>query len=116
VTTDIAGSALVDPKKDSQAKLKALRKIIALKVKAIEPEQLDGFNKQLTSEMSPVLQGFTNEVQQLVEQSESLEALQQALVEFDLSVDEASEVMQRAFVASDLAGRFDVNSESGEGE
>ncbi|KGJ86436.1 DUF935 domain-containing protein [Colwellia psychrerythraea] len=102
--------------KSEQVKLKAIRKITALKAKSVEPEQLDSFTKQLTNDMSPVLQAFTSEVQQLVEQADSLEELQQLLAKFDLSIDEASEVMQQAFVASELAGRFDIETESGEGE
>jgi len=105
---------LTEKKEDPAAKLKALNKIAALKAKSVKPDQLDNFTKQLTNEMSPVLKGFTSEVQQMVEQADSLEALQLLLADLDLDVNEASEVMQQAFVVSELAGRFDVNNESGE--
>ncbi|OUR62048.1 hypothetical protein A9Q74_06260 [Colwellia sp. 39_35_sub15_T18] len=109
--TVLAKGQLVEEidERSTQTKLKAIRKIAALKAKSVAPEQLDSFTKQLTNEMSSVLQGFTGEVQQLVEQAESLEDLQLLLADLDLDVNEANEVMQQAFVAAELGGRFDVN-------
>jgi len=109
-------------KSEQEVKLKAIRKITALKLKQEKAksvnakDEVDDFSAQLANEMSPVLEQFTNEVQQLVEQADSLETLQTLLTDIDLSVDEASEVMQQAFIVAELSGRFDVNKESGEGE
>ena len=58
--------------------------------------------------MAPVLARLTDEVGAIVANAQSLEDLQTALAELDLSVDDASEVMQQAFAAADLAGQYDV--------
>ncbi len=100
--------------KNTKAKLTAIRKIAALKAKSVtnSKDELDSFSELLADEMSPILQSFTGEVQQLVEQADSLEDLQLLLNDLDLSIDEASEVMQQAFVAAELGGRFDVSEGS----
>ncbi|MBL4832163.1 MAG: DUF935 family protein, partial [Aliivibrio sp.] len=92
--------------------LQAITKIAALKAKSVAPDQVDALTTQLGDNMSPVLQGFTNQVQQLVEQASSLEDLQQQLAELNIDVNEASDVMQQALVVAELGGRFDVNQES----
>lgn len=99
-------------KEKPSAKLKAISKITALKAKANNDEEIDKLSTQLSKSMTPSLQKFTDEVQQLVEQAQSLEELQAALAELDLDIDEATEVMQQAFMASELAGRYDVEQES----
>ncbi len=101
---------------DAAMKCAAIRKIAALKAKSTEDDQLDKLTTQLANEMSPVLSGFTDEVQQLVAQADSLETLQQQLASLDLTIEQASEVMQQAFVVAELGGRFDVTEESSEGE
>ena len=111
--------SLVD---DSPVKLKqlAIKRIAALKAqseqtqkKAEQAQQKDDdvdlIAAQLQNSMSPILAGFTDEIKQRVDGATSLEALQQALAELDLNIDEASEVLQLAMVAADLAGQFDVS-------
>lgn len=100
---------------EPQAKLKqmAIKRIVALKVQSEKSKQeaddVDLMSATLQADMSPILAGFTDEVRQLVESAESLEALQVSLSELDLSIDEASEVLQLALVTADLAGQYDVN-------
>jgi len=114
--TKPVGSALTKP----QTKLKAINKIVALKAKSkAKPDtnkkandQLDNFTNQLANEMSPVLQGFTNEVQQLVEQASTLEDLQQSLADLDLDVNEAIEIMQQAFIVAELGGMLAIEEET----
>lgn len=98
---------------ERQAKLKqmAIKRIAVLKAKQ-EVDDVDLMSKTLLADMSPILAGFTDEVRQLVENAKSLEALQVSLSELDLSIDEASEVLQLALVAADLAGQHDVKSGS----
>ncbi len=98
---------------EPQAKLKrmAIKRIAVLKAKQ-EVDDVDLMSEVLLADMSPILAGFTDEVRQLVESAESLEALQVSLNELDLSIDEASEVLQLALVAADLAGQHDVQSGS----
>ncbi|MCL1048451.1 DUF935 domain-containing protein [Shewanella abyssi] len=71
--------------------------------------ELKQMHNQLADNMAPVLVSFTEQIATLVANAESLEELQQALTELDLSVDEASEIMQTAFAAADLAGQYDVS-------
>jgi phage gp29-like protein len=71
--------------------------------------QLDSMAEQLANEMRPVLANYTEQIAEVVANAESLEALQAALAEFDLSIDEASDIMQQAFAVADLAGQFDVS-------
>ncbi|MEC4724528.1 DUF935 domain-containing protein [Shewanella sp. D64] len=93
-----------------QAKLKkmAIKRIVALKSQQ-EVDTVDLMSATLQADMSPILEGFTDEVRQLVEGANSLEDLQQSLSELNLSIDEASEVLQLALVTADLAGQHDVN-------
>jgi len=107
-----ANPAPTMPAVKPQAKLSAIKKIAALKAKSVAPEQVDGFTTQLGETMSPVLQGFTDEIQQLVEQADTLEELQQQLAALNIDVNEATDVMQQALVVAELSGRFDVNQES----
>jgi len=71
--------------------------------------QLDSMAEQLANDMRPVLANYTEQIAAVVANAESLEALQAALAEFDLSIDEASDIMQQAFAVADLAGQFDVS-------
>ena len=71
--------------------------------------QLDSMGQQLAKTMQPVLGDYVEQIGAIVASADSLEDLQTLLAEFDLSIDEASELMQQAFVAGDLAGQYDVN-------
>jgi phage gp29-like protein len=95
-------------------KLKAINKITALKAKATKktPDELGGLTQQLNNNMSDSLNAFTTEVQKLVESATSLEQLSESLAALDLDIDEATQVMQQAFFASELSGMFDVDQES----
>ncbi|PKG74227.1 hypothetical protein CXF86_13985 [Shewanella sp. GutCb] len=111
-----AGLAFEEP----QAKLKqmAIKRIVALKSQSEnarqEVDDVDLMSATLQANMSPILAGFTDEVRKLVESADSLETLQVSLNELDLSIDEASEVLQLALVAADLAGQYDVNDDVSE--
>uniref|UniRef100_A0A7S9J0K1 Uncharacterized protein n=2 Tax=Shewanellaceae TaxID=267890 RepID=A0A7S9J0K1_9GAMM len=91
----------------------AIKRIAVLKSQSEKEKQevddVDLMSASLQAGMSPILAGFTDEVRLLVENAESLEALQVSLSELDLSIDEASEVLQLALVTADLAGQFDVS-------
>mgnify|MGYP003655353147 FL=1 len=96
-----------------QAKLKnmAITKLVALKAKADalpEKDAADLFAQQLAEGFSPVLQGFNDDIETLINNATSLEELQSLLNDMNLSVDEASEVMQLALVAAELSGMADV--------
>ncbi|MCJ8272921.1 MAG: DUF935 domain-containing protein [Gammaproteobacteria bacterium] len=69
----------------------------------------DDYSKQLSKELAPLLAGYTDEIQQLVDGASSLDDLQQKLNALDLSTGEATEVLQRALVASELAGQYEVS-------
>jgi phage gp29-like protein len=104
-----------EPEKEKAKSQKmAITKLAALKAKSAKatPDEVDSFSNQLKTNMSPVLANFTNEVQQLVEQATSLEELSGLLANLDLTIDEATEVMQQAFFASELSGMYDVQQES----
>jgi phage gp29-like protein len=98
----------------SKDKVSTLKKITALKAMAnnTKPEELDNFTTQLSNNMTDSLNSFTSEVQTLVDQATSLDELSTLLASLDLNVDEASEIMQQAFMASELSGMYDVEQES----
>ena len=103
----------IKSKQQAAAKHKAISKIVALKAKSTSDKDVaDLYSDQLANNFSPVLKGFTDDIQKLVDSAESLEELQATLAEHELSIDEASEVLQQALVASELAGIEDVNKES----
>ena len=96
-----------------QAKLKtmAITKLVALKAKADDvpaKDAADLFSSQLADGFSPILQNFNDDIEQLIENATSLEQLQEQLNDMNLSVDEASEVLQLALVAAELGGMSDV--------
>ncbi len=96
-----------------QAKLKnmAITKLAALKTKAdkaLNEDTADLFTHQLADGFSPILQGFNDDIEALINGAMSLEELQEQLNDMDLSIDEASEVLQLALVASELGGMADV--------
>ncbi|WP_412522368.1 DUF935 domain-containing protein [Shewanella algae] len=107
----------VSVEENGQAKLKqqTIKRIVALKQQAERPnivnddQQLDEMIALLGDEMIPALQGFSNEVQGLVNSAQSLEELQAKLAALDLNIDEATEVLQLAMVSAELAGRYDVS-------
>lgn len=75
-----------------------------------EQDVADDYSERLAKEMAPMLESFTDEISELVNNASSLEDLQAKLNELDLSADEATLVLQRAMVASELAGQFEVKS------
>jgi phage gp29-like protein len=102
-----------NPETQPQAKLKtmAITKLAALKAKstkALNQDTADLFTHQLADSFSPVLQGFNDDVEALINDATSIEELQEQLSTMDLSIDEASEVLQLALVASELGGMADI--------
>ena len=63
---------------------------------------------QLKHSMSPVIKSYIEQIQQIVDNADSLEGIAEALTKLDLPVDDATSVMQMAFIAAELAGRNDV--------
>ncbi|WP_299001768.1 DUF935 domain-containing protein [uncultured Shewanella sp.] len=72
----------------------------------------DVFAIQLKHVMSPVINHYIEQIQQIVDSADSLEAIASALQTLDLPLDDASEVMRMAFVAAELAGRNAVEEEA----
>ncbi|WP_085299263.1 DUF935 domain-containing protein [Cognaticolwellia mytili] len=103
--------ALSNKQSQGNAALKsiAIHKIAALK-KVNDKDAAELFSEQLADKMSPVLQQFTEEVESLVLNAKSLEDLQTQLNEMDLSIDEATTVMQQALVVAELSGMADVEN------
>lgn len=78
-----------------------------------DPTPATRMARQLGGEIAPIWQARIDKISQIVEQAESLEALDQALLASfaDLPPDELATAMQAGFEAAYLAGRFDVASE-----
>jgi len=93
---------------------KAINKIAVLKAKSTHAaiDEVDKLSEQLSNNMSPILKGFTDEIESIVNSADSLEDLQTLLAKTDLSIDEASEVMQQALVVAELGGEYDVSEGS----
>ncbi len=72
----------------------------------------DVFAVQLKHSMSPVLKSYIAQIQQIVEHADSLESIAEALTKLDLPIEEATTVMQMAFVAAELAGQNDVEEDA----
>jgi phage gp29-like protein len=78
-----------------------------------DPTPATRLARQLGGDVAPIWQARIDKISQIVEQAESLEALDQALLASfaDLPPDELATAMQAGFEAAYLAGRFDVASE-----
>ena len=72
---------------------------------------------RLESEAAPAWEEIMDAIRRLVEEAESLEQLRDALLAAygDLPVERLAEVMAMGFAAADLAGRYEVREESGDG-
>ena len=102
-------------KSEPQAKLKkmAITKLAALKAesdKIQNQDTADLFSHKLADGFNPILQSYNEEIEALIDGATSLEELQEKLNDMDLSIDEASEVLQLALVASELGGMADVEN------
>lgn len=82
------------------------------KVRIAAQDNADIISEQLKQHMQPVLRGFTQELQTLVDNATDLDTLQAALAALNLPLDDATAVMQYAIACADLAGQNDVVSES----
>lgn len=75
-----------------------------------DPTPATRMARQLGADVAPAWQARIDQIGKIVEQAESLEALDQALLAAfsDLPTDELATAMQAGFEAAYLAGRFDV--------
>ena len=73
---------------------------------------------KLDDQAQPIVDGWVNQVQQLVEQAESFEQLQEMIATAfdDLDETELVNVMAIAFEAANLAGRAVVDEETGDAD
>lgn len=109
-----------EPEEDKSESIDALKKIAMLKQKSEQhakdkennQDEIDDLSHQTLLKMSPILKGFNDEIEALVNSADSLEDLQEQLANKDLSVDEVSEVLQQALVIGELGGWFEVDEES----
>lgn len=71
--------------------------------------------ERMTTETTPVWTEIMDRIKQIVDEAESLPALRDALLAAysDLPTDRLTEVLAMGFAAADLAGRFDVQEETG---
>lgn len=78
----------------------------------------DATLNQLDDQAQPIVDGWINQVQRLVEQAESLEQLQELIANAfdDLDETELAKVMATAFEAATLAGRATVDEETGDAD
>ncbi|MEJ1490080.1 MAG: DUF935 family protein, partial [Candidatus Sedimenticola sp. (ex Thyasira tokunagai)] len=86
----------------------------AAKAEAAEPDDVDLQTKQLQEETAVNIDDLYDRIRTLMNEVESMEELQDRLVEAYnyMDIDELSKVMQLGMSAADLAGRFDVQEES----
>jgi phage gp29-like protein len=75
-----------------------------------EPDATDKATGQLQAQTDPLITGALDKVRALLDEVDSLEELQDRLVDAYnyLDIDELSQVIQLGMAAADLAGRFDV--------
>jgi phage gp29-like protein len=74
----------------------------------VDDDATQAMTEQLGTRMQPLLNDMTDEVKALVENATSLEELQDALAELDISSDEVTRLFAQMILASELAGRSDV--------
>ncbi|WP_299072867.1 DUF935 domain-containing protein [uncultured Paraglaciecola sp.] len=97
-----------------EEKPKAALKLALAALKAKTPELTDApehFTAMLKGEIGESFTGMFQPIQDLVDGAESLEALKEQLLELEAKLDTEAyqEQLGQAFVAAELAGRFDVN-------
>ena len=96
--------------------------IAALRQASTQPGQpsyyRDATLDQLDEQAQPIVTGWVNQVQQLVEQAESFEQLQEMIATAfdDLDETELANVMATAFEAANMAGRAVVDQETGDAD
>jgi phage gp29-like protein len=76
----------------------------------IDPTPVTAMTQLLAKDAGPVLNQWLTQLSKQVDESESLDALQQSLIESygHLQSDDLVQVMTIAFAAADLSGRYDV--------
>jgi phage gp29-like protein len=76
---------------------------------------IDAMAERMTEEAAPALRDMLDQIRVFAESAESLEQLRDWLLESygDLDTGELAKVMQTAFAAAELSGRFDVAEEAG---
>lgn len=89
----------------------AAARLAAARGEPLAPDAIDRYTDRLQRESQPALHAMFERVRQLLDETESLEALQDRLLSIygDLDPAELAEVMQFGFSAAELAGRFDVD-------
>lgn len=75
-----------------------------------KPDTADKLLKQLQSKAKPAVDKLLKPIQDMVDNANSLEELLDELLTLEGTLDETelAAVMQQAFAAAELAGRFDV--------
>jgi hypothetical protein len=78
-----------------------------------DPTAVDRQSARLADEAAPALEAMLATVRRLVDEADSLEALRDRLLAAygDLDTTRLTAVMQMAYAAADLAGRYDVDRE-----
>lgn len=76
-----------------------------------DPTPTDAMAARLANEAAPALEAMLSGVRRLVDEADSLDALRDALLAAygDLNTERLTAVMQMAYAAADLAGRYDVH-------
>ncbi|MDN3524343.1 DUF935 domain-containing protein [Halomonas sabkhae] len=97
--------------------LAALREAPAEATPAQPEYYRDATLGQLSEQAQPVIEGWVDQIQALLEDAESLEDFQEQLLERYGDLDDAqlTEIMSQAFTAAELAGRSTVDDEVSDG-
>lgn len=101
--------------RQQQAPLAPLRRQsrAALRLDVDGPDVADDYTEQLDEAAAVIMTGMIEPVRRLVMEAESLEALRDGIIDLfeQGQVDDLAGVLQRAFAAADLAGRFEVDQD-----
>ncbi len=79
---------------------------------ATNTDSLHGLSERLADNMSPVLEGLSQQVELMLTQADSLESLAEQLGNAQINNEQAQTIFQQAFVAAELSGRYEISENS----
>jgi phage gp29-like protein len=107
---EVKPEAKPEAKQKPNADLKASLNMAITALKAIDDvDPVAQQTQQLAAALSPQLKAMVDEIEHLVTNATSLEALQASLLALDIPIDDMAKVMQLALSSSELMGQHEVN-------
>lgn len=104
----VGGPAAAPPPEPSAEPISPAKRVIAKAGKTEPPT--NSFTDRLEKDTQKLTDGMTAQIRELVNNSNSLEEARDKLIELygDMGADKLAKIMQTAFIASEMSGRYEV--------